>query len=117
MRPDRSATFKLPDQPGCKRGFAEDWLARMEVEDKAKAVRVETVETNRFHYIFWPALLAALAAILRPGEEQFRASSPPDRIDNCLRSRPLVPARSGAEAFPFPLWNSRRLARLYEGWC
>jgi hypothetical protein len=63
MSEDRSTTFKLPDQPGCKRGYAEDWLARMEVEDRARANRAETVETKRFHYIFWPALLAALAAV------------------------------------------------------
>ena len=41
-----------------------------------------------------------------------RAHSP-HRIDNCLRSsRPLPPARNGAEAFPFLPWNSRRLTGL-----
>ena len=38
------------------RGFVEDWIVRKEAANRK-------LETMRFHYIFCPALLAALAAV------------------------------------------------------
>ena len=52
------------------RGYVEEWLGRLDREEKAdraaaKADRAEAkvVDARRFHYIFWPALVAALAAV------------------------------------------------------
>jgi hypothetical protein len=39
MPADRSATFKLPGQRSCKRGYAEDWLGRGDAKEKALEAR------------------------------------------------------------------------------
>ena len=63
MLPDRSAAFKLPDQPSCKRGFAADWLARMEVEDRAKAAAEKVTEAKRYRHGIAVAVLGVVVAI------------------------------------------------------
>ena len=59
------------------RGYVEEWLGRLDREEKAdraaakadraaaKADRAEAkvVDARRFHYIFWPVLVASLAAV------------------------------------------------------
>ena len=52
------------------RGYVEEWLGRLDREEKAdraaaKADRAaaKVVDARRFHYIFWPVLVAALAAV------------------------------------------------------
>ena len=40
MPTDRSATFKLPGQRSCQRGYAEDWLGRGDAKEKALEARL-----------------------------------------------------------------------------
>jgi hypothetical protein len=63
MPADRSAPFKLPGQPSCKRGYAEDWLGRCEAKGKV-------LEARRHRDVFWitvitvaVGLVAAVAAV------------------------------------------------------
>jgi len=57
MLSDRSATFKLPNMPGCKRRFAEDWLGGGEAEGKA-------TEAKRYRYGLAVAVLGVVVAIV-----------------------------------------------------
>jgi hypothetical protein len=64
MPADRSATFKLPGQRSCKRGYAEDWLGRGDAKQKA-------VEARQHFDTFWIKVLtvalgiaAAVAAVV-----------------------------------------------------
>jgi len=45
------------------RGYVEEWLGRLDREEKADRAAAKVVDARRFHYIFWPALVAALAAV------------------------------------------------------
>lgn len=71
MLPDRSATFKLPNQPGCKRGFAADWLAREDAAEKAlaaaeevRATRAEATETRRHRQNLAVAIVLCVLGIV-----------------------------------------------------
>jgi hypothetical protein len=57
MPADRSATFKLPGQRSCKRGYAEDWLGRGDAVSKA-------LETRRRRDVFWITVGTVAAGIV-----------------------------------------------------
>jgi hypothetical protein len=57
MPADRSATFKLLGQRGCKRWFAEDWLGRVEAEEKA-------LEARQHRDVFWITVLTVALGIV-----------------------------------------------------
>jgi hypothetical protein len=54
---DRSATFKLPGQRSCKRGFAEDWLGRGDAVRKAR-------EAQRHRLVFWITVATDVVGIV-----------------------------------------------------
>ena len=57
MPADCSATFKLPGQRSCKRGFAEDWLGRGDAVRKAR-------EARRYRRPFWITVLTVALGIV-----------------------------------------------------
>ena len=57
MPADRSATFKLPGQRSCKRGYAEDWLGRGDSKEKA-------LEARQHRDFFWITVLTGALGIV-----------------------------------------------------
>ena len=53
---DRSAAFKLPGRLICQRGYAEDWLGRGDVKEKA-------LETRLHRDSFWITVLTVAFGI------------------------------------------------------
>jgi hypothetical protein len=57
--------FGIQGMPDPTREFVEGWIIRREAATRK-------LETRRFHYIFWPALLAALASVWFVVRDWFR---------------------------------------------